>query len=275
MKKLLISLAVVGLLAQPAIAGMVVTDPSSYTYYVEQIAKLEKQFETMTKTLEKAEVTADKLTAMKKQLEGTYNRIAGLRERMTKRAERIGAMPDNWQSQVENISSDLSNNSGYLPDQHNMSEWQKLELAIDSSFCDPREEDCDLWVSADRRYEVRQRILKSSLKRSTVMLAGLQGRMKELSTLFQEVGKGSQRDEMNLTNRLLSELLIGQQQVIALLAQIGQANAIAEYQGSTAKGAADAARRGGPHGPDKARYEELRSYRESIQTSDKQLENSL
>lgn len=240
MKRVAISLMIIALFAQPAMAGMVVTDPSSYTYYVEQIAKLEKQFETMVKQLETAKLSADKLTAMKQQLEGTYNRIAGLRERMTKRAERIGALPDNWQGQIDTISSKLSTNTGYLPDQHNLSEWEKLEVAIDSSFCDPREDGCDQWASADRRYEVRQRILKSSLKRSTIMLAGLQGRMKELSALFAEIGQGTQRDEMNLTNRLLSELLIGQQQVIALLAQFSQAQAIASYRGRTEAGTAAA-----------------------------------
>jgi len=263
-------------LALAIVPGAIVADPNSYTYYVQQIAKAEAQLDAMLKNLEKADISAKKLTAMERQLEGTYNRIAGLSARMAKRAERLGRVPVAFMAKSENLGNDLTTNHGYLPDTHDMSEWEKLDVNLDKIFCDPKKEDCSFWEQAAKQEQVRQQVIKTNFKRSTLVLGGLQDRVKELSQLTQEVGKGTQRDEQNLTNRLLSELLIGQQQLIALMAQLNQANAIVGYQGIASK--VDTAREQAEKNQlsaQRARYEALKKKAEGIDASDKNIRNSL
>ncbi len=268
MKKLLISLVVSLVLIQPAFA-MIVSDPTSYVYEVEQIANQVKEYELALDSFKQVSISADKLTAMKKQLEGTYNRIAGLGDRLQAKAERLAEIPGAFQRDGEYILDDLTKNGGHLPDTHSMSEWKKLDIALDSYICDRRDPNCKFWKNADKQYETRQNILKTSLKRSTIALGGLKGRMEQLDKLFQEVGKGTQRDEINLTNRLIAELLTGQQEVIALLAQIAQANAIVNFKGSSQANAGGGGEsRAARAGVSQSRYEELKRQHESIDSSD-------
>jgi len=237
MNRLALLVALTVLLPASEASGMIVSDPTSYTYMIEQITKYEKQIEQMAKTAEKATVTADKLTAMKNQLEGNYNRVAGLADRLTKVAKRMEQVPYSLESDVLKIQKKLGTNEGRLND-GDMTEWESLDLHVDGVFGDPRDPNWNPWKVNEQKYEVRQGVLRNSLKQSTLRLHGLKKRMDELKTLFDEIDRTKNiKDSQDLTNRLFAELLVGQQEMIELLAHMAQATAVMKYKGMTKKGA--------------------------------------
>jgi len=219
--------------------GGVVTDPSSYMYYVEQLVKAEEMITNQIDQVEKATITADKLTGMKKQLEGSYNRIVGLPDRLIKASKALKKVPTNLQTDVSKIRASLGTNSGYLPTSRDIDKWDSLDYHVDGVFGDPRDPKWNPWKLTEKKYEMRQGILKNSLKQSTLKVHGLKNRLDELNKLFSSIDSTKNiKDSQDLTNRLLAELLTGQQEVIGILAHAAQAMAIMQYEGVTAKGSA-------------------------------------
>ena len=92
MKKIIIFIITVCLIASNAAAfgvGGVVTDPGSYTYYVEQIKVATEELENLKEQLDTAKSVLDETQKMRGLLEGAYNHAFSTIERLRKFQQEI------------------------------------------------------------------------------------------------------------------------------------------------------------------------------------------
>lgn len=205
------------LIASPA-SALVVSDPGAYARMAEALKNAQAQLEKMSQQVQeltKAKETLGKITG---QLEGNYNRAVGL------------------YSEIKQISKQLEKGKPSFGDGKYGKDYKELDVYIDEIFVDPRDKEYNAWLLSKAKYETRQNVYKESMKKSEVELREMDKRMQKIASLGDAINQTQNtKDAQDLSNRLLTELLIGQERLIGIVAQLAQAYAIANYKGVTKK----------------------------------------
>lgn len=242
------------LLAAPAKAQLVVSDPVGYTYYVQQIEqqvamveKAAKQIETMGGVLTEAQKIQRNLT-------GHYNRAAGLVNRIKGLSDAIGresgggifGEAKKWGNvgrRVGGVMGGAANAGGRVI--KDVGEFTGDDLYADTKaimdevFTDPRdiENAEDRTRSLSRRYQVKQGALKEVVARAERTLGSVKDRLKVVEDLAGMVDKTeNQKDAQDLTNRILVEVLATLTDMLQIAALSNQAEALYKYQGASDDG---------------------------------------
>lgn len=243
--------AVLSVATMPAYAGMVVTDPHSYTYFVEQI---KKQAELVEKAAKQVETMGGVLTEAKKiqaNITGHYNRAVALVNRIENLGKLVKSEPSggilgeakkwgNVGRAVSGIAKDGAAEGGRVvkdvADIDTGNVYEDTKKVLDQVFTDPRDisNPAERTRSMSRRYQVQQDALKEVVARSERTLAGVKDRVATISELANMIDKTeNQKDAQDLTNRILVEVLATLTDMLQIAAQSNQAEALFNYRGAT------------------------------------------
>jgi len=215
--------------------GDLVSDPGSYSYYVDQIYKMEQQIDQAMKAYEKQILGIEKLKQMKNRLEGQYNRVAGLPARMEKR---IKSLEYTTKYKINALSKDaeyFSSNQDKLYKGEKLDDWEQVNLDIDRIWgkTDPSASAEKKERQAAIQKAAAQRLSRNSLQVAATLLKGMENRTKEIDRLSNEIGgKKSLSEHVALSNRLLLEIIYGQKDMLRVFASMAQASAAKDYTGS-------------------------------------------
>lgn len=235
----------------PASAGMVVTDPTSYSYYVKQIEQQVKELEHMAKQVETMGGVLTEAQKIERNLTGHYSRAVGLVNRMNRLVTSMGKEPSggiigeakkwgNVGRQVGGILKGGADETGrIIKDVNEIAGddiYQDTKQILDEVFVDPRDiaNREDRHKSISRRYQVQQGALKEVVAKSERTLSGIKDRMKIVQELADMIDHTeNQKDAQDLTNRILVEVLGTLVDMLAVAAQANQAEALFNYRGAT------------------------------------------
>jgi len=203
--------------------SMTVSDPTSYTYYAEQLKKLQTQMEQLQKQYDEAVKSNQWLTQIQDDLSGSYNRGMALYNKLKSIQRQLEAIPNRYERYKKRWE-------GLLTD---IEDFQDVKAVIDNVIKDPRHPDYDLWKDMDRRYQMRQRALKDTIDRSEDLLAGLPNDFEELAKLAKQIDETkNQKDATDLTNSILVQILTVLQKQLELSTYLAQSQSILNFTGA-------------------------------------------
>lgn len=239
-------------------SAMVVTDPTSYSYYVEQIKqgvelveKTAKQVETMGGVLTEAQKIYSTATGHYNRAMSLVNRISRLSNAISREStggifgeakkwgnvgRQIGGIGRAAGSEIGHIGKDVDKYGRKLDDLTGSDLYVDTKEMLDEVFTDPRtiENREDRYRSLDRRYQVQQGALKEVVARAERTLGGISDRLKVVEELANMIDRTeNQKDAQDLTNRILVEVLAALIDMIQIAALSNQAQALAQYQGAS------------------------------------------
>jgi hypothetical protein len=226
MKKRTLKLASIflasSLFTNVALAGMPVTDPTSYTYYIQQLKEAQNQLKTMQDNLDVVTKSKETLLTMSSDITGAYNRAKGIVNDL-KQVEGII-------SQTNRVFSDAKRLKDLADDPKAI--FKEVDLNFDNIFVDMTDPEVNPYMVQRKKQAEVQKIFKDALRSSEIELAKLPSRMEAIEKLASQIDQTANiKDSQDLTNRLLTELIVGQERMISLLAQLAQAEVAAEYTG--------------------------------------------
>lgn len=211
--------------------GDIVSDPGSYSYYVEQIKKATEQLnqlEEQVETLGGIQTTADQIS---RDVRGSYNRGASLVYRVKRLKKILDAKPSTLQGQALkwiNLAQDGLDIGG--------DGFVSAHQILDANFKDPRlaHRNYEIMRDLDKRYQTRQWSLKNSITKSDELLRQMPDRLKEIEDLTEQIDQTvNLKDAQDLTNRFLAEILTILTEQLALASHIAESQAVLNYQGVT------------------------------------------
>jgi len=203
--------------------GGVVTDPTSYTYYIEQIEQSMEQLKTMENQVKETTKVYDQVTSVDKRLMGNLNRAQ-------KQLQKIKDMQD-WT--ISDARKSLKYAKNALEEVGQIPEYQEeVTEGIDSVFGEEENKNNN-WVSVEaEKKAMRQKSLKQAIVDSEVAQEIITVQLEELETLASATNTtDTLKDSTDVTNTILLSLLDGQREVIQQLSNISRNIALASYDG--------------------------------------------
>ncbi|MBU1404322.1 MAG: type IV secretion system protein [Proteobacteria bacterium] len=227
------ALLVVGLAmpAPSALAWGVVTDPTSYTYYVKQIAEAQKQLaetQKQVETLGGIKTIADKA---QRAVVGNYNRAKGLVSDLQRIRKKLEATPTTMQGTAKKWLS--LGNDGLEIGEDGFVSVGKL---LDTNWIDPRDikNNVERLKKIDQIYQVKQASLRGNIEASDEILRTMPERLKTIEGLVEQIDQTENvKDATDLNNRFLAEILKVLAEMSAIAAKIGESYALLNYQGAS------------------------------------------
>lgn len=203
-------------------AGMAVTDPKSYTYYMKQLKEAQDQLKKMQEQLDVATETKKQVTDMAADVTGVYNRAKGIKDDLD-RVKTIANNPRRVFSDAERIM-DLAENPEEV--------FKEVDVNLDSIFVDLSDPDINPWMVQKKKQNEVQKIFKDAMRNTEIELASMPARMEAIEKLTSQIDTTENiKDSQDLTNRLIAELVIGQERMITILSQLAQAEVAAQFMG--------------------------------------------
>lgn len=197
--------------------SMVVSDPTSYSYYIEQIKQAAEQLKTAQKTVEEVK-------AIQSQVSGIYNRARGVVDDL-KRTE------DGLRS-VDGVLTRIGKGQGMKPGDDGFIDIDKV---INGTYGDLRTRGG--LQGADARHQVQQQALKAVINDSEKLLQGVADRIAKVKELAGQIDTTANiKDAMDLNNRIAIETLKTLIDLLAVAAKSNQAQALNYYSGVTDAG---------------------------------------
>lgn len=235
MKKAL-SLILVVALALPvptafAILGMgdIVSDPTSYSYYVQQIKEAQKQLaeaQKQVETLGGIKTVADKT---QRAVMGNYNRAMGLVTDLQRLQKKLESTPTTMQGMAKKWLS--LGDAGLEIGEDGFVSVGKL---LDTNWIDPRDikKNVERLKKLDQIYQVKQASLRGNIEASDEILRTMPQRLKTIEGLVEQIDQTENiKDAQDLSNRFLAEILKVLAEMAAIAAKIGESYALMNYKG--------------------------------------------
>jgi hypothetical protein len=214
-KPLFLALSLLGFAPWTA-AQWVTTDPTSYTYFVEQIKQA-------AETLKSAQQTVDGIKGVHNQVTGIYNRAKGVVGDL-KKAESV------WRD-VDGVLTRRGAGQG-MP--RGDGGFVDIDKVINGTYGDPRTRGMQ---GADGRHEVQQQALKGVIVDSEKLLAGVADRLAKVGELAGQIDTTQNiKDSADLGNRIAIEILKTLVDMLAIAAKSHQAQSLFNYSGVTDAG---------------------------------------
>lgn len=205
-------------------AGMVVTDPTSYSYYVEQIKEATKQLETLQEQLETAQDALKETQEMKNLLEGTFNHAMGTIEDLKKIQKELKEDPTELLKYAEK----------FLADQAQGEEWINPEDIIGDIFVDPRktENQMERIKQLNEKFHMRQKTFEQAILKAEKTHEEMPDKYARIEEIAAKIDTAqSTKEAMDINNQLLAEILRAITDLVSLTGYIGEAQAMAHFKG--------------------------------------------
>jgi len=214
-------------------AGDIVSDPMSYTYYVEQIKMMTEEIEAAQERLESLNGIKDQADQMRRQLIGTYNtalgamdRVKKIQEKVTSRSTSLKGYAQSWED-LQDLIDDSED--GYI-------DARKL---IDVTFKDPRLKDYDSEAEVDKREQARQLAIRDAIVEAEELLDDMPAQYQKIEDLISQIDTTENvKHAMDLNNRILVEILEALLDLVKFTTHFGQAQAMQNYNGVSDEGLA-------------------------------------
>jgi len=229
-RNLAVSLLILACLASPSWAGMAVSDTTSHLYLSKNLEEAVQQLETAMKQLELVQQSTDTIKKTYQEATAQYGRAKGLYDEIMRVKEFYDTTKSSMMGRYQKIKKlyELSENDppkaieGFV------------EL-IDDGFKDPRTTDPEEWKwIMDKQFDFRQLALKEVIERGEKSIEEMQRRLERVQELTNQVDETvNPKDAQDLTNRLLSEILLVLQEQMAMNLQYQQTMAALQYKGVT------------------------------------------
>jgi len=220
MKKLLATTAltvtiVIGSLSANA---LVVSDPSSYTYYVQQIQKAQAVVENGIETINEIQRQTAYISGNLKRGAGIERAIRKVKDSLINATPAIFDIEDGFELKTNVNDLDLSD----------IEDVRKLLDELYQKGGNP----VDDVLTKERRNTYQQKSVKASIESAETVLARQQESLEKFEELAAKIDETEGlKDATDLQNRLLHELILIQQQQLALLAQFIRAEESLKYTG--------------------------------------------
>jgi hypothetical protein len=211
------------ILAPPTYSGgLAVSDPISYTYYVQQLEQATSAVKKGKETVESLGGLRNQVDTMTSQFRGNYARLMGI----------VGAVGDLYQ-EVESIPSSIeaaeANFKSMIGDYE---QYAKIDENLRKAFNDPRSAKYNPDVYLTHQYNVKQLSKKNVIRASEYSLAKQKKRIDALGEISGQIDKTENvKDATDLNNRFLAELIKGQLEMLAILTRLAKMEALDGYAG--------------------------------------------
>lgn len=235
MRNVFMLLAAVLFVAVPNIArSMTVSDPTSYTYYVEQIKKSQEQVEQMMQQITELENVVEQTTAVNDKLKGVYDFALDSMDELEKVKSRMGDSP---MAMAEYLGK-------YLPDDASIEDYMgtdnqfNTKKLMDEIFVDPRNGETNPYDSAPAKRAIRQIALEQAIDEGQDVLGRMPKKF-EIIEGFNEALKNAEENEnikasQDLTAAILIEILTCLREMHVLMAKVSTASNLLNYDGQDA-----------------------------------------
>ena len=217
-------------------AGMVTTDPVSYTYMIEQLTALEEQIDRAKENVEKVNEVKKRVEGVKKQLEGHYNRAVGIANSIKQAEHDIANRPTGLQDEAKFWEKMLSKSKVGIRNAKGALEVTNAEKHLNETFKDPRSrkgrKGRKIVKNFDREYHVRQASLKSTITKSELIIHKMPAKLKSISDLTAQIDKTVNiKDAQDLTNAILVQTLSAIHEIMDLVAYQAESSALLTFSG--------------------------------------------
>jgi hypothetical protein len=203
-------------------AGMVVSDPASYTYYVKQLKEAQTLLKAMQDQVKIATDTNDTVLRMADDVVGKYNRARGVVDDL-RNIKDVLSQPRRVFSSVDKILA--------LADDPE-AQFKEVDVNLDKIFVDISDPEINPWMVQKKREIEVQKIFKDAMRSTELEMAKMPQRIEAIEKLAGQIDTTENiKDSQDLTNRLIVELITGQERMITLMSQMGQAEVAAQYTG--------------------------------------------
>ena len=229
-RNLAVSLLILACLASPSWAGMAVSDTTSHLYLSKNLEEAVQQLETAMKQLELVQQSTDTIKKTYQEATAQYGRAKGLYDEIMRVKKFYDTTKRSMMGRYQKIKKfyELSENDP----QKAIEGFVEL---IDDGFKDPRTTDPEEWKRIlDKQFDFRQLALKEVIERGEESIEEMQRRLERVQELANQVDETvNPKDAQDLTNRLLSEILLVLQEQMAMNLQYQQTMAALKYKGVT------------------------------------------
>ena len=216
--------------ATPAhVSGLGVYDSVANMYNSLELEQIIQQVETSLKSLEfieKATSTAEKAYDAANK---NYKRAKGVYDDIMKTKAFYDQTKASWMGRYEKykgVYDTVSDTDGM---------YEEFNDLLDDAFVDPRNIDHLEWKKlVDRQYDMRQLALKDLITKGEEHAQGMDKRLERVQDLVKQVDETiSPKDAADLSNRLLTEILLVLQEMLAHDVQANSTMAALKYDGVT------------------------------------------
>lgn len=224
-----------GLALMPVVVlgGMPVTDPMSYTYYVQQLKKMGEQVNQAAEQVNKLGEINQQVQSMEAQLKGHYNRAVGALDELKKAKQTVENVPGT----VAQTGRDFANEAKELKEGKGAgkSYYKDARAALDALFKDPRKggngHKPDK-TESDRQYQAREAALRDAIVTADGLLQQMPDAFETIKRLAQAIDATQNvKDATDLNNRILVEILKTITQLLVVDARLTQASGMMHYNG--------------------------------------------
>lgn len=208
--------------------GDVVTDPGSYAYYAEQIKAATEQINALNKQIKNLEnliqiqrVMEGGITAVAGDLIGVYNNAVDL----VKATKRLKKTTDELPSELQNrYYKEIEGSKDTLEG------FEKMEKFLAKNYRNPLSGDYDPLKYDLFRNMVEQSALKDILNNTSQSLSMTGERVETIDNLANKIDETQNvKDSADLSNRLLTEILIVLHEMNVTMNQFSQIQALGKY----------------------------------------------
>lgn len=223
-----------GMVLVPAavLAGMPVTDPMSYTYYVQQLKTMGEQVNKAADQVNKLGEINKQVQSMEGQLKGHYNRAVGVLDDLKKAKQTVENVPGT----VAGAGQEFAQSAEELT-KGKKDGYTDARKALDALFKDPRKggngHQPDK-TDGDRQYQAREAALRDAIVTADGLLQQMPDAFGTIKRLAQAIDATQNvKDATDLTNRILVEILKTVTQLLVVEARLTQASGMVHYNGVT------------------------------------------
>ncbi|AMK12036.1 hypothetical protein [Pseudodesulfovibrio indicus] len=208
-------------------SGMAVSDALSHIYESKQLENIVQQLETGLKQLELVQQYTDTIQTTYDKAHTNYKRAKGVYDDLMAVKEFYESTKNTWMGRYEQYKG--------LYDSIANPDLEDFQDLLDGAFVDPRNIDPMEWKKLiDRQFDMRQLALKDLLDKTEKTTQDMGGRIEKAQNLARDIDEtGSEKDAMDLNNRLLFEILSVLQEMMAMDSRYQQTMASLEYEGVT------------------------------------------
>jgi len=208
-------------------AGMGVYDSVANMYNSLELEELIAQGETKLKQLESLQKATETAEKAYEKANTNYKRANGVYDDIMKTKAFYDQTKASWMGRYEKykgIYDTVSDTDGL---------YEEFNDLLDDAFVDPRNIDHLKWKKlVDRQYDMRQLALKDLITKGDEHAQSMDKRLERVQDLAKQVDETvSPKDAADLSNRLLTEILLVLQEMLAQDVQANSTMAALKYAG--------------------------------------------
>ena len=203
--------------------AILVSDPTSYSYYVEQLRSAKEQIDFVKNQLDEAKKLGNSFDFFTKELRENFDFAKGI----------TGSLQEKLAT-FEKYRRALSSKDGASLDFARKFDPTNLrdvvDLNLDGIYIDPTDPSFDLDSIKSKRHHERQRLLKDGLIKTELELTQLEKTIKRVEKLSDKADNTtSLKESLDLNNTISLEILQGINTLIDVMSTLGQAEMAAKY----------------------------------------------